>query len=119
MDLPVGGGVVAAVGLRPGAWAEAAGVDAEAVQVVELVGLAGEITAHVVAPAWALDRAAGRGRVEVEAPRAPGLRVFVRTAVALGLRVPRQREDRVVVADVARLGIVLPVAVPEAVREDL
>ena len=119
IDRAVVGGVVAVVRLRREDRVEVDRRDAEALQVVELARDAREVAAHVVAAARALDRRAPRRRVAVEAPRAVRRRVGVAAAVALGLRVPRQLQDRVVVAHVAGLRVVLRVPVAEAVGEDL
>ena len=76
-----------------------------------------KITSEVVASARLLDGAGVHRRVK--APRAVAGGIAVEVAVAFGECPPLLRDYRILVTDVTGLGIVLPVSVAKAVREDL
>ena len=114
IDLRVVLGVVRVV--RPGVEdrVEVDRRDAQRVEVGELLVDAPQVAAHVVAATRLL-----AGAAVVEARRALRVGHRVVAAVALGQRVPVELQDRIVVADVAGLRVVVGPAVPEPVREDL
>ena len=119
IDFVVVLGIVAVIGTAIKDGVEVDGGDAERFEIIEPFIHALEIAAEIITSARTFLGGAVIGRGGIEAPRTISCAIRVVAAVAFGQCSPLEFNDRIIVADITGLRVVVVAAVEETVWEDL